>query len=173
MTVTAGVDFSSGSLGQGIAAGLGMAFAFRRQSHIWVIVGDGECQEGQVWETALIAARYSMSNLHVIIDNNDAQEVGWSYDPRLEQRPLVDIEAKWQSFGWATKTIDGHDYDSLLNAYQWARTSNLPSVIIAKTTKGKGLSSMERDPVKFHCTTLTQEEHQSLLGELDAAEIGA
>jgi transketolase len=173
MTVTAGVDFSTGSLGQGVAAGLGMAFACGPQSHIWVIVGDGECQEGQIWEAALIASRYSVSNLHVIIDNNGAQEVGWSYSPVVEQRPLVDIEAKWQSFGWVTATVDGHDYAALLESYHWAQSSRSPSLIVAKTTKGKGLLSAERDPAKFHCVTLTAEEHQMLMGELNAAEIRA
>ena len=170
METTEGVEFSTGSLGQGISAGLGMALAQRGRSHVWVVVGDGECQEGQVWETAMIATRYSVNNLHVIIDNNGGQESGWSYNVDLEQRPIVDIESKWQAFGWATMTVDGHNHNSLLRAYEWARTTESPSVVVANTLKGKGLPSAERDPVRFHCTVLTEKEHRQLLEELDASE---
>ena len=170
MLATSGIDFSTGSLGQGVSAGAGMAIALRSKgAHIWVIVGDGECQEGQVWEAALFGARYNLSNLHVIVDANGAQEIGWQHDPSLPQEPMPQLGAKWSSFGWIVRELDGHDQqalrDSLLDLRQQTRA---PSVIIAHTRKGKGVKCIEADPVRYHCIAVDEKEHQLLLAGLYA-----
>jgi len=171
MLETAGVDFSTGSLGQGVSVGLGMALSLRRRgAHAWVVVGDGECQEGQTWEAAMLAHRYGAGNLHVIVDANGAQEVGWSYDARLAQAPVENLAGKWRAFGWDAWAVDGHDHLALRHALLNARhPASKPSVIIARTKKGKGISWMESAGAKYHCTALTPDEHRRALGETDAA----
>jgi transketolase len=168
MTQTPGVDFSSGSLGQGLAAGLGMAFALRQAGgHVWVVVGDGECQEGQIWESAMLASRYQISNLHVIVDVNEAQEVGWTYQPHLNQTPSPNSLQKWTSFGWAAREVDGHCYESIVTEFSRMRGNKyLPTVVLASTMKGKGISMFEENPVEFHCTSLTVAQHEAVLNEL-------
>ena len=142
------VHFSTGSLGQGLAVGLGMALALRESNrHVWVVLGDGECQEGQVWEAAMLAARYQVDNLHAVVDWNGAQECGWHHDNRLEQDPLPDALAKWSAFGWTAKEIDGHDHVALsewiVDAVQNIRK---PSVALARTRKGYGVKLFEAAP---------------------------
>ena len=165
MTQTAGIDFSSGSLGQGISAGLGMAFSLRQQdAHVWVVVGDGECQEGQTWEAALLAARYKVSNLHVIVDANGAQELGWAHDATLDQEPMPRMVEKWEAFGWTVRETDGHDYSGLERTCREMRANGpAPSVIIARTTKGKGVAAAERNPGRYHCVCLDETEHRTLV----------
>lgn len=159
MLLTKGVDFSSGSLGQGVSVGLGMALA-KKNAHIWVVVGDGECQEGQIWEAAILAARYKVSNLHVIIDSNGAQEFGYKYNKNLAQEPLSHIEEKWRSFGWHVQCIDGHNIDELHNSFSTAvNIQHSPSVIIARTQKGYGVKLFTENPERFHCIHLTAEEY--------------
>lgn len=174
MLETAGIEFSTGSLGQGISVGLGMALALRRRgAHVWVVVGDGECQEGQTWEAAMLAARYNLDTLHVVVDANGAQEVGWAYDARIAQAPVDNVSAKWRAFGWDVQTIPGHDHVVLRHAMLSARrTTTKPSVIIARTKKGKGVSWMESSSTKYHCTELTHDQHRSALREIDAAVSG-
>jgi transketolase len=168
MTQTEGVDFSSGSLGQGVSVGIGMAIVLRQiGSHAWVIIGDGECQEGQVWEAALLAARYKLTNLHVIVDLNGAQEIGWQHDSRLVQEPAPMLAEKWESFGWAVHAVDGHDRTALSRVFHSARDETArPTAILAKTIKGKGVKIIENDPIRYHCTTLDETEYQQLVASL-------
>ncbi len=163
------IDFSFGSLGQGIAVGLGLAFALRKIGHhVWVIVGDGECQEGMIWEAAMVAARYRLPNLHVIVDANGEQECGWGHDKTLSQEPVQNDAAKWRSFGWHVSECNGHDLDALQN---WIGMHNEetrlgPTVLLARTCKG-----FESGPVmsgfRNHATHLSEDEYlaiKSLLG---------
>lgn len=154
------VHFSTGSLGQGLAVGLGMALALRESKrHVWVVLGDGECQEGQVWEAAMLAARYRVDNLHAIVDWNGAQECGWRHDDRLDQAPLPNASGKWSSFGWTTAEVDGHDHAALA---EWianaVKTVQKPSVALARTRKGHGVRLFESEPEKYHCKNLSADE---------------
>lgn len=138
-----GVEASTGSLGQGLSMGLGMALAGRldqRDYRVYVLLGDGECQEGQVWEAAMAAAHYSTGNLTAILDFNGLQIDG----PIKEVMSPLPFPDKWRSFGWAVREVDGHNFYDLLEAFDWAAgIENQPSIIIAKTVKGKGVSFME------------------------------
>jgi transketolase len=166
------IHFSSGSLGQGLAVGLGMAFALREKSqHVWVILGDGECQEGQIWEAAMVASRYALSNLHVIIDCNGAQECGWAHDLRLDQRPLPEGLEKWAAFGWLATEIDGHNDRALGDWISLAASSHTlrPSIALAATRKGAGVRLLEDSPVKYHCCQLTAEEIGRVRAEFEDA----
>lgn len=168
MHETAGVDFSSGSLGQGLSVGLGMAMGLKSKSHIWVVLGDGECQEGQIWEGALLAARYNVDNLHVIIDANKAQEFGYKHRPELDQEPIINLQEKWQAFGWNTFVCDGHNLDELEMSLQMLRdNTGKPSVLIANTKKGFGIPLFENDPEKFHCIDLSDEQFKTVIEGLD------
>lgn len=169
MLVTKGIDFSTGSLGQGLSAGLGMAIGLRKtDSHVWVILGDGECQEGQVWEAAMLASRYKVKNLHAIVDANGAQEYGYKYNSALEQLPVPKLCEKWKSFGWRVLEVDGHDTEELKSAFNAIKNeSDLPSIIIARTKKGFGISQFEDNPESSHWTTLTEAEFQQALQELE------
>ncbi|HHY40587.1 MAG TPA: transketolase [Syntrophaceticus sp.] len=138
-----GVEASTGSLGQGLSIGLGMALAGildRRDYRVYVLLGDGEIQEGQVWEAAMAAAHYRASNLTAILDYNGLQIDG-PIEKVMSPLPLPD---KWRAFGWEVREIDGHDFRDLLKAFDWAqRVKDKPSMIIAHTIKGKGVSFME------------------------------
>lgn len=170
MLTLPGIDFSTGSLGQGLSVGVGMAHALREGTQrIWVVLGDGECQEGQVWEAAMLAAVCGLERLHVVIDHNRQQEWGWSARPGQEPQPppVTDLAAKWHAFGWRTLTCDGHDFAALQNAMEEAmRTSARPSVIIADTVKGRGVALCEAYPKRFHCDAMTPQEHASALRDL-------
>jgi transketolase len=170
MLATKGIDFSTGSLGQGISAGAGMAIVFRRNGpHAWVVMGDGECQEGQVWEAAMFASRYRLSNLHVVIDSNGAQEIGWRHDPSMPQEPIEKLAEKWRSFGWIVHEVDGHDQQILKGVLLSLREEDrAPSVVIAHTRKGKGVKRIENDPIRYHCLTVDNIEHEELLAALYA-----
>lgn len=140
---TPGVEVSTGSLGQGLSMAVGMALAGKLDQkgyRVWVLLGDGECQEGQVWEAAMAASHYKLDNLAAFIDFN-----GLQIDGRVEEimnpSPLAD---KWRAFGWRVLEVDGHDVDALLEAASYASESRgAPTAIIAKTVKGKGVSFME------------------------------
>jgi len=170
MTATRGVDFSTGSLGQGIAIGAGMALALREtRAHVWVIVGDGECQEGEIWEAALLAARYRLSNLHVIVDCNGAQEFGWKHRPDLDSTPVPQMLEKWRAFGWTVHDVDGHDLADLLSVFQGMaveRAGERPSIAVARTRKGRGCALFEGDPERYHCTNLTSDEYRRAIEEM-------
>jgi transketolase len=173
MLVTPAIDFSTGSLGQGVAIGLGMALMLQDlNAHVWVVVGDGECQEGQIWEAALLAVRYQLSNLHVIVDMNGAQEMGWRLQPHVEDSPLPLASEKWKSFGWQTIECDGHSPVELSAAIRHLRCTNAPSVLLATTIKGKGISHLERLAHESHCLSLTDEEFQEAMKELNTCEAG-
>ncbi len=146
---TPGVEMSGGSLGQGLSFGVGTALAARldgRSSRTYVLLGDGECDEGQVWEAAMSAAHYKLDNLVAIIDRNGIQNDRWTHQV-MELEPLPD---KWLAFGWHTLSIDGHDLRQVLGALdEAAGTGGKPTAIVAKTVKGKGVSFMENNP-GFH-----------------------
>lgn len=155
MLLTPGVDSSSGSLGQGLSAGLGMALGAKLRGsdeHIWVMTGDGEMQEGMNWEAVLVAPRYRLDNLTLIIDLNGLQQFGWSAaeEDRFDRsEPLghVDLAVVLRGFGWHVREIDGHDFPSIDSAFAEADgargTAGRPTAIIAKTSKGRGITFTE------------------------------
>jgi transketolase len=170
MTTTPGIDFSTGSLGQGLAVGIGMALAMRPNARVWVVLGDGELQEGSVWEAASLASRYALTNLHAIVDANGYQEFGWQYDKDLAQTPVPNLRQKWEAFGWQVLEVNGHDHVELQDAYtEQIERSDKPSVILAYTRKGFGCASMEADPARFHCASLTTDEFHTIMEELGRA----
>ena len=163
--MTDGVDFSAGSLGMGLSFGLGCAIAARMDSserNIWVMIGDGETQEGQIWEAAMAADFHNAGNLNVIIDRNRIQN-----DDFMEvQMEIGDIGAKFQSFGWKVIEIDGHNMTEIVDAIKLANDDqNEPYAIVAHTVKGKGVSFMENNPA-FHGKAPTDEELIIALEEL-------
>lgn len=170
MTAAPWVDWSTGSLGQGLSAALGMAMGLRRHGrHVWALLGDGECQEGQVWEAAMLAGLLKPDNLHVIVDLNRYQEFGW----RLAQRhaaaiePVPDMAAKWRAFGWDVMECDGHDIEAIDAACGEAVARARPCVILAATRKGQGSALAQSDPSRFHCTAVSPDEHAAILAELE------
>ena len=164
-TCTPGVEMSSGSLGQGLSFGIGAALAARLNSQsyrVYVLLGDGECDEGQVWEAAMAAAHFKVENLVAIVDHNKQQIDGWNW----EVMNLEPLGEKWRSFGWRVIEIDGHDFDQILAAFEQAElVKGQPTVIIAHTIKGKGVSFMENNP-EFHGRAATPEETELALKEL-------
>jgi transketolase len=162
-----GVEASTGSLGQGLSIGLGLALAGRldrRDYRVYVLLGDGECEEGQVWEAAMAAAHYRVDNLTAIIDNN-----GLQIDGRVAEvlSPLP-LPEKWRAFGWAAMEVDGHDLSALLQAFDWAAsTKGRPAVIVAHTIKGKGISFMENQ-VDWHGKAPSADQAACALKELDS-----
>ncbi len=164
---TLDVGFSTGSLGQGLAAGLGMALELRRRpspAHVWVVLGDGECQEGQIWEAAMLGSRYRVHTLHAIIDANGAQECGWGYDKSLDQAPLPSAIGKWMAFGWHASAVDGHNHSQLKHWMSTARQSSHPTIAVARTQKGRGV--LVTEPTRLHCGQLTSGEYHAALREL-------
>ncbi|MEW6325602.1 MAG: transketolase [Nitrospirota bacterium] len=163
----AGVEASTGSLGQGISIGIGMALAARidrKDYRTYVLTGDGEIEEGQVWEAAMFAGTHKLDNLCVIVDANKLQQDGWVKET-LALDPLV---PKWEAFGWQAIDIDGHDFAQILNAYEKAKTTKgKPTVIIARTVKGKGVGFIENRP-DMHGVPLTKDEMARALAELAA-----
>ena len=145
MRKTPGVEMSTGSLGQGLSAANGMALAARldkAQRRVYVIMGDGEIQEGQIWEAALTAVHYRLDNLTAFLDYNGLQIDGWNRDVKSLE-PIVE---KWRAFGWHTLEVDGHDYASLLEAVRRSQVNKgAPTMIIAHTVKGKGFLYGESD----------------------------
>jgi transketolase len=170
MTSVPGVDFSTGSLGQGLSVGLGMAYALRaRDRRVWVVLGDGECQEGQIWEAATLGAICELSNLVAIVDHNRFQEWGWSSGRSDGHPPVANIAAKFHAFGWRVIECDGHDFAELERGLRTAADAvgpGVPSVVIAHTTKGKGVPMIEKDPIRFHCETVSQAEHDAIVASL-------
>lgn len=140
-----GVDFSTGSLGHGLPVGVGMAMAAKTDSNnyrVYVILGDGECDEGSVWEAALVANHYQLDNLVAVIDHNKMQSLDFC-ENTIKLNPFAD---KWRSFGWNVIDIDGHKHEELKKAFNEAKSvKGKPTVIIANTVKGKGVSFMEND----------------------------
>jgi transketolase len=162
-----GIEASTGSLGQGLSIGLGMALAAKLDGaswRTWVLLGDGEIDEGQVWEAAMAASKYKTDNLIAIVDANTAQQTGYTKDI-LPTEPKAE---KWAAFGWEVQEIDGHDYASLLPALEKAGKaggSGKPQAIVARTLKGKGVSFVEAD-YGYHGKPLTRKELGRALEEL-------
>lgn len=162
------IEASTGSLGQGLSVALGMAVAAKLghkspQWNVYALLGDGELQEGQVWEAALCASRYQVGNLIAFTDRNNGQIDGLVDNVM----PLEPLEQKWQSFGWHTLTIDGHDFQAIHDACNAGRAEhNKPTMIIAKTIKGKGVSFLEKDTVAWHGKALSEDELQKAIIEL-------
>ena len=165
-TVTPGVEMSAGALGQGLSFAIGVALAGRLNSQkykVYVLLGDGECNEGQVWEGAMAAAHFKLDNLVAIVDNNGQQIDGWN----REVMNLEPFSEKWQSFGWRVIEVDGHDLTQLIQAFDQAKlVKGQPVVIIAHTIKGKGVSFMENNP-DFHGKAPNAEEVEIALKELE------
>ena len=164
MTVLPGLDFSAGSLGQGLSVGLGMAVALRaRGPQVWVVLGDGECQEGQVWEAAMMASRYRVGNLHAVVDANGFQECAAPQLNGSGAPPVDSLAERWEAFGWRTRSVDGHDHDALAACLAEAgEPSRQPSLVVAHTVKGRGFPLIERDPLRFHCAALSPAEYAEL-----------
>lgn len=165
-----GVEFSTGSLGHGLSVGAGMAYAAKKdgKSHrVFVILGDGECDEGSVWEAALVANHYELGNLVAIIDHNRMQSLGFCEDT-IALQPFAD---KWRAFGWNTIEVDGHDHGALKQALDGCRGLAKPTVVIAETTKGKGVSFMENDILWHYRFPHEGEEYDGAVAELDAQRL--
>ena len=164
---TPGCDMSSGSLGQGISAACGMALAGKIRNmdyRVYAILGDGECEEGQVWEAAMFAAHYRLDNLCALVDWNGLQIDG----PIKEVIDPTPLDEKFRAFGWHVISIDGHDYDAIEAAYTEARNvKGQPTMIIATTTKGKGVSFMENQ-VGWHGKAPNAEQYAQAVAELTA-----
>lgn len=164
-TVLPGIDVKTGSLGQGLSIAVGMALAAKMDNasyKIYAILGDGELQEGQVWEAALTAAQYGLDNLIVIVDRNRYQLTGSTRTVK-KLEPLAD---KWKSFGWNVQSISGHELFSVLDALEISEhAQGMPNVIIASTTKGKGVSFMEGN--KFSRSVPNAEQLRQAIAELD------
>jgi len=164
---TRGIEATSGSLGQGLSIANGMAMALRLQgikSSVYVMLGDGELQEGQVWEAAMTAAHYKLGKVTAIVDNNGLQIDGKVKDI-MEVEPLKE---KWKAFGWRVQVIDGHNFEDIVPALENAKirdATDNPLVLIAKTIKGKGVSLFE-GVVKYHGAPPTDEELKTALREL-------
>lgn len=171
-----GIEAATGSLGQGLAVGVGFALGSRmngRDSHTWVMLGDGELQEGMIWESAHAAARYDLGHLIAIVDHNGLQQYGWPQDDRSRgdrQDPWVgfDIAAMFSAFGWNVLDCDGHDVADIDAAFTTARersVTSAPTVIIARTVKGKGLSFAEGQH-KWHTGVASEVELELARQEL-------
>ncbi len=162
---TPGIELSTGSLGLGLSAGVGMALSDRlnkKTSHVYVLLGDGEIQEGIIWEAAMSASKYRVDNLVAILDHNGVQLDGTIQ----EIMSLGDVQAKWSSFGWNVITVDGHDIVALSEALDLARQHRgSPTIIIAETVKGKGISFMEGKN-QWHGKPITENEYQMAVKEL-------
>lgn len=169
MRVLPGLEASTGSLGQGLSIGLGHALAARldgRDYRVYVLIGDGESDEGQIWEAAMAAAKYRVDNLTAILDYNKYQQTG----PVAEVMPSLEpVADKWRAFGWHVLEIDGHDMGAVLGAFVDVRQRpGRPQMIIAHTMKGKGLSPFERDETnRKHGVPLEPDEAEVALAELD------
>lgn len=167
MNKVKGVDMTTGSLGQGLSVANGMAYASKMDKmgyRVYCILGDGELNEGQIWEAAMTAVEYKLDNLCAIVDCNGLQLTGKTTD--IKGLNIEDIENKFRSFGFNTITINGNDIHSIINALGVAETTKeKPSVILAKTIKGKGISFMEYK-VEWHGKALNDEEYKKALDEL-------
>ena len=165
MNKTPGIDMTAGSLGQGLSVGLGMALSGKLRKkwyHVWVVMGDGEVQEGSVWEAAMAAAKWKADNLTAILDRNHLQ----NDDCVDHQMPIEPLADKWRAFGWHVIEIDGHDMTQVVDALEMAKTvKGQPTMVIAETVKGKGVSYMENQ-VEWHGKAPCEEEAACALKEI-------
>lgn len=176
MTKLPGIDMSTGSLGQGFSAAIGMALGAKLQNrpfHTFTMIGDGESQEGQIWEAARVAQRFKLDNLIAIVDNNRLQQYGWPdlADIGMRTPPEDDHASKWRAFGWNVVEIDGHNMPEISITLDNLRKENngKPHMIIAHTVKGKGVPFME-GAFKWHSNVPTDEEYAQAM---DALKEGA
>lgn len=161
-----GIEFSSGSLGMGLSQGVGVALAGKRQTppyHVFVLMGDGECNEGTVWEAAMAASHFKLDNLVAIIDCNEMQSDG----PSAGILDMGDIAAKWAGFGFDVSAVDGHDVAALARTFReaLANRQGKPTAVIARTIKGKGVSFMENDN-RWHHNRLVPKDYEQAVLEL-------
>ena len=164
MNMPKGIEFSTGSLGHGLSIGIGIALVAKssqKDFKTYVLMGDGECNEGSVWEAAMAAAHYKLDNLVAVIDKNDLQSDGRTAD-------IMDMQnwcEKWKSFGWDAVEVDGHNAAQLYDAFAAVRTTQKPYVVIANTVKGKGVSFMENNN-DWHHNHLTKEQYDMAMEEV-------
>ncbi len=166
MLALPGIEMSTGSLGQGLSAANGMALAGRldkKSFYVYCLTGDGECHEGQIWEAAMTASHHKLDNLTTIVDHNKYQ-----IDGKVEEiKSLQPFADKWKAFGWTVFSCDGHNMKSIVEALEKAeKVRGKPSVIIAETVKGKGVSFMEAKPLDYHGRAPTPEEEKKALAEI-------
>ena len=160
-----GIEFSNGSLGMGLALGIGVALAGKRRKNafnIFVVMGDGECNEGSVWEAALAAPQFKLDNLFAIVDRNNFQQTG----SNEEIMSVGDLESKWESFGWQVVGVDGHNIAELYDTFTAEKKQNKPVAIIAHTIKGKGFSFSENNN-DWHHAPLTKSQYEIAINELN------
>jgi len=161
-----GIDFSTGSLGMGFSSAIGVALAIKKKKepyNVYVVLGDGECNEGSVWEGALSAPNLELNNLNVIVDNNGFQQTGSNKDIMN----LLDLKKKWESFGWHVEEVDGHNINNLNKIFLSIKKINKPKVIIAKTIKGKGFSFSENNN-EWHHKVLSKSMYDQAINELSS-----
>lgn len=179
MTATPGVDMSSGSLGLGFAGALGIALGARAEGRdftTYVMLGDGECNEGVVWEGAHVAARYGLDNIIAVVDHNKLQQFGWTgatVDERITPYTEDQLADRWRAFGWHVIEVDGHDIPAFLDVMEEAKgVEGKPVAVIAHTIKGKGVSYMEGN-YTWHSKVPTDEEFAVAMEELGETEGGS
>ena len=159
-----GIDFSNGSLGMGLSLGIGVSLALKKknkENKVYTILGDGECNEGSVWEAAMAASNFKLDNLFAIIDKNNFQQTGSNEDIMNTD----DLVNKWSSFGWEVDSLDGHNIESLFDYFNTEKNSKKPKAIIANTVKGKGFSFSENNN-DWHHAVLSKSQYEIALKEL-------
>ena len=159
-----GIDFSNGSLGMGLSLGIGVAISSKKKKldfNVYVIVGDGECNEGSIWEAAMAAPNFKLSNLYVIVDKNNFQQTGTN----KEIMNVENLKDKWSSFGWHTVELDGHNVETLFKFFQDSKKIDKPKAIIANTIKGKGFSFSENNN-EWHHSVLSKSFYEKAIKEL-------
>jgi len=164
MNLPLGIESSNGSLGQGLSMGVGLALAAKKKTmahKIYILLGDGECNEGSVWEAAMSAAHYKLDNLTAVVDKNSFQSDGSS----AAVMAGGDLEMKWKGFGWDVHVVDGHNISDLYHAFLLPPVDGKPKAIIAQTVKGKGVSFMENNN-EWHHNRLTKAHYDQALQEL-------
>lgn len=160
-----GIDFSTGSLGMGLSLGIGVAIACKKKEKnykVYVVIGDGECNEGSVWEAAMAVSNFNLDNLHIIIDNNGFQQTG-------SNKKIMDsgsLREKWTSFGCESTELDGHDVSKLFHYFEDSKKIKKPKALIAKTIKGKGFSFSENNN-DWHHSVLTKSLYEKALNEIN------
>ena len=164
MNRSKGIEFSNGSLGMGLSLGIGVAIAGKRKNidyKVYVLMGDGECNEGSVWEAAMAGPHYKLDNLVAILDKNNLQQTGTNH----EIMSVGDLASKWKSFGWQVFEIDGHNVPEIYDTFLSIKNQNGPVAIVANTIKGKGFSFAENNNA-WHHAPLSSSQYESALEEL-------
>jgi len=159
-----GIDFSNGSLGMGLSLGIGVAISSKKKKknfNIYVIIGDGECNEGSIWEAAMAAPNFRLNNLYAIVDKNNFQQTG----SNKEIMNVENLKDKWSSFGWHTTELDGHNIDELCDFFEKSKTINKPKAVIANTIKGKGFAFSENNN-DWHHSVLSKSFYDKAIKEL-------